>query len=103
MCWFGVYAAADKWLDGPDISKLTENYYNRNDGHRALLEHLIAVHDDHRVTQREGRREREPHRRLADDRHLRRGQPSCRSTDGARVSPCSPMKLPSRTKTTPTN
>ena len=48
VCWFGVYAAAAKWLDGPDIDKLTENYSNRNDGHRALLDHLIAVHNDHR-------------------------------------------------------
>ena len=48
VCWFGVYAAAAKWFDGPDIDKLTENYSNRNDGHRALLDHLIALHNDHR-------------------------------------------------------
>ena len=27
---------------------LTHNYPNRNDGHRALLDYLIAVHNDHR-------------------------------------------------------
>ncbi|GEM_PF-3483394 len=47
VCWYGVYAAAAKWFDGPDIDKLTKRFSNRNDGHRALLDHLIAVHNDH--------------------------------------------------------
>ncbi len=49
VCWYGVYTAAAEWLDGPDINKLTDSYSNRNDGHRALLDHLIAVHNDHRT------------------------------------------------------
>ena len=47
VCWFGVYPAAAKWLDGPNIDELTKNYYGRYDSHCALLEHLIAVHHDH--------------------------------------------------------
>ena len=31
----------------PNIDKLTKRFSNRNDGHRALLDHLIAVHNDH--------------------------------------------------------
>ena len=49
VCWYGVYAASTKWLDGPDIDELVKNYANRNDGHRALLDHLIAIHNDHRA------------------------------------------------------
>ena len=48
VCWGGVYAAARQWLDGPDINKLADNYSNRYNGHCALLDHLIAVHNDHR-------------------------------------------------------
>jgi len=48
VCWGAVYKAASKWLDGPDIDTLTRNYSNRYDGHRALIDYLIAVHNDHR-------------------------------------------------------
>ena len=48
-CWFIVYAVAATWFEGPDIDELTDNYSNRNDGHSALLDHLIAVHNDHRT------------------------------------------------------
>lgn len=47
LCWYGVYAVAATWFEGPDIDELTYKYSNRNDGHRALLDHLIAVHNDH--------------------------------------------------------
>ncbi len=49
FCWYSVYAVAVRWFEGPDINELTDNYSNRHDGHRALLDHLIAVHNDHRT------------------------------------------------------
>lgn len=48
VCWYSVYAVAVTWFEGPDIDGLTDNYSTRYGGHLALLDHLIAVHNDHR-------------------------------------------------------
>ena len=48
VCWYSVYAVVVRWHDGPDIGQLMDSFPNRYDGYRALLDHLVAVHDDHR-------------------------------------------------------
>ena len=99
VCWYSVYAVAVTWFEGPDIDELTGNYSNRNDGHRALLDHLIAVQRPPHP-QRASRPKRGADRPLARARHLRRRQPSRGSPTRVRINPCSPTRRPSTTKTT---
>ena len=100
VCWYGVYAAAAEWLDGPDINKLTDNYSNRNDGHRALLDHLIAVHNDHRTRNEPAVNSA---RRLVTIQVIATFVAASllsRSSTRARVNPCWPTRPPNRTNRT---
>lgn len=47
-CWFLAHSVPVKWHEGPDTIELVSDFATRYDGHRALLIHLIDLHDDHR-------------------------------------------------------
>lgn len=47
-CWFLAHSVPVKWHEGPDTIELVSDFATRYDGYRALLIHLIDLHDDHR-------------------------------------------------------